>query len=103
MSRCVFGDAGARVGNRKPRVPRTEFDVEGERAALRHRIEGVDGQVHEGLPEKVRVAPKRNALRPGAEVDGDGTPGGVGLNKGGDIAGNFGEVEFLPAPSRQGG
>ena len=91
----LFGDAGARVGDRKPRVPRTKFDVEGERAALRHRIEGVDGEVHEGLPEKVRIAPDRNALRPGAEVDGDRTPGGVGLNKRGDIAGNFGEVEFL--------
>src|ERR1035437_6900264 len=92
-ARC--GDADTRVGDRELSVPGTKFDVQRERAALWHRIQGVDGEVHEGLPEKVGVAPERDALRPGAEVDGDGTPGGVGLHQGGDLAGNLGEVEFL--------
>src|ERR1017187_7931007 len=92
-SRC--GDADTRIGDRELSVPGTKFDVQGERAALRHGIQGVDGEVHEDLPEKVGVAPERNAIRPGSEADGNGTPGGVGLNQGGDLAGNLGEVEFL--------
>src|ERR1035438_8340185 len=49
-SRCR--DADTRVGDRELSVLGTKFDVQGERAALRHRIQGVDGEVHERSEER---------------------------------------------------
>jgi len=90
-----LGYAGAVSATVSKRIPRTKFDVKRERTAFRHRIESVDSEVHECLPQQVGIAPERNALRPGTEVHGDGTKGGIGLNQRGDIACDFGEVEFL--------